>query len=208
MGKQLNKRARSLIRRLNRIRHKQAKQIDILCNDMISVHRDIVKQLKSLNFSVDFYESLLGQNDLTSLLNTSAELIRHYITNSNVAVFLLDCEGFELHMVDEESPIEIDTGRLESFFTSEVVENICRSNRVCSLDDIFEMGFVGNLSDLSRISAAVIPLGSFGVGIGFILLYRSAENKITSDELQRLTTITPGLCRAIESCRLLSQIDG
>jgi len=175
---------------------------------MVSAHRDFVKQLSSLNFTVDFYESILGQNDLDGLLNTAAERIKEYVADCNVAIFLLESEGFELHIVDQEYPIDIDADSLESYFTPEVVRNICRSNRVNSLKDMFEMGLVGNVSDLSRISAAAVPLGRFGSGIGFILIYRGADNPLGCNDLAKLTTIQLGLCKTIESCQALTHRDG
>ena len=208
LDNQDSKRTRRLISKLNKIRHTQDRKIDILCNDMISAHRDFVKQLSSLNFTVDFYESILGQNDLGGLLNTAAERIKEYVADCNVAIFLLESEGFELHIVDQEYPIDIDADSLESYFTPEVVRNICRSNRVNSLKDMFEMGLVGNVSDLSRISAAAVPLGRFGSGIGFILIYRGAGKPLGCNDLEKLTTIQSGLCKTIESCQALTHRDG
>ena len=207
LDSQDNKRTRRLISKLNKIRHTQDRKIDILCNDMISAHRDFVKQLSSLNFTVDFYESILGQNDLGGLLNTAAERIKEYVADCNVAIFLLESEGFELHIVDQERPIDIDADSLESYFTPEVVRNICRSNRVNSLKDMFEMGLVGNVSDLSRISAAAVPLGRFGSGIGFILIYRGADKPLGCNDFEKLTTIQSGLCKTIESCQALTHRD-
>lgn len=208
MDNQDSKRTRQLISKLNKIRHTQDRKIDILCNDMVSAHRDFVRQLSNLNFTVDFYDSILGQNDLGSLLNTVAEQIKEYVTDCNVAIFLLESEGFELHIVDQDHPIDIDAESLESYFTPEVVRNICRSNRINLLKDMFEMGLVGNVSDLSRISAAAVPLGRFGSGIGFILIYRSVEKPLEAKDIAKLTTIQSGLCKTIESCQALTHQDG
>ena len=52
MNETRNKRVRSLVRKLNKVRKDQTKQIDILCNDMVSAHGDFVKQLKELTFAV------------------------------------------------------------------------------------------------------------------------------------------------------------
>ena len=168
---------------------------------MVSAHTDFVDRLNSLNFGVNFYESILGQSNLTTLLNIAAEHIKHSVRNANVAVFLVNCDGFELHMVDEETPIEITAERLESYFTSEVAKNICRANWVCSLEDMLAMGLVGNPNELSRISAAAVPLRRFGPGVGFILIYRGAEDALSRSELKKVAAITPGLSRAIEACQ-------
>ena len=205
MNNQRNKTARTLIRKLNKIRHEQAKKIDILCNDMVSAHSDFIKRLRALTFGVNFYEALLKENDLPRLLDSAADLIKSYVSNSNVAIFLLESDGFELHMTDEEHPIEVDKAKLESCFTPQVVSSICRSNQVCSLNDMFEMGLAGNLAMLGSISAAAIPLGRFGGSTGFILIYRSSDDQLTADELERITAIVPGLCDSIKSRQALSR---
>jgi hypothetical protein len=200
LDKQRYKKARLLIRKLNKLRHEQAGKIDILCNDIVSAHTDFVGQLGNLTFGMNFYESLFGRNDLAGLLNTAAQLIKGCLPNASLALFLADCNGFQLHLADGDNPIDIDAAGLESYFTPEVTDNICRSNKVCSLDDMFEMGLIGNLAELAKISAAAVPLGRSGPELGFILVYRSSENKLTADELKKIVAITPGLCRAIKSC--------
>ena len=200
MEKQSIDRALRAVRKLNEIRHKQDQKIDILCNDMVSANRDIIEQLNLLTSAVNFYESITGQTDISNLLDIAAGHIRHMVKNSNVAVFLTDSNGFEIHMADD-SPIEIDKKQFESYFTPEVVNDICRSSRVCSIEDMCNIGLQANPAVLSSISAAAVPLGRFTQPVGFILIYRKAENNLTAEELEKVTTITPGLRNAITACR-------
>jgi transcriptional regulator with GAF, ATPase, and Fis domain len=208
LDKQRYKKARRLNRELNRLRHEQDKKINILCNDIVSAHTDFVNQLTNLTFTVNFYESILGRGDLSDLLHTAVELVRSCVPNSSIAVFLVNRNRFELHAVDENEPIDIDINKLESYFSSEVVGNICRSNKVCSLDDMFEMGLIGNLAELGRISAAAIPLGQPGPAVGFMLIYRSRQNKLTPDELRKVVAVAPALCRAIKTCCASPHLNG
>jgi hypothetical protein len=204
VNRQQNQRARRAIKKLNEIRHKQEMKIDILCNDIVGAHSQIISQLQALNFRAGFYESILTQKELGGLLDTSSKLIQEHIPNSKVAVFLLSQDGFEMHMADNDEPIDVDKVQFEKCFTLEVISDICRSNDVCSLDDMFEMGLCCNDVELNKLSAAAIPLGQFGRGVGFVLIYRSAKNKLRAEELGDLKVITPGLYRAIESFREVS----
>ena len=200
LDQEQNKRSRQVIAKLRKQNDEQAKKINILCNDIISAHGDFSRQLDNLAFAVRFYESVLGQSDIGADLTRAAESIRSAVADCNVAVFLVDKGRFELHIVDENKPIDIDTGRLESYFTSEVVDSICRSNKVCSMNDMFEMGLIGNLSELGRICSAAVPLACSGSSLGFILLYRSSEEKLRPEELAKVVAVAPGMCRAIEAC--------
>ena len=166
LNTQSKNRALRAVKKLNQIRHKHSQKIDILCNDMVGMQRDFIEQLGLLTFTVNFYESIAGQTNMSNLLDIAAEHIREFVKNSNVAVFLLETGGFELHMADD-SPIKFDSAMIESYFTPEVVNEISRSNRICSLDDMCEMGLQGKPGVLSKISAAAVPLGRFAEPVGF-----------------------------------------
>src|SRR6056297_3359429 len=182
-------RALNAIRKINKIRHGQAKQIDILCNDMVSAHRDFIEQLNTLTFAVNFYESICGKNDLIMLLNSSADQIKDVVPDSNVSIFLTNpnTKGFKLHMTDDD-PIEVDSDRLESFFDEEVVNSVSRSNKICSLNDMTNMGLQGNPLVFSKTSAAAIPFGRFTESLGFILIWRPIEQKLTPGEIEKVVS--------------------
>ncbi len=136
--------------------------------------------------------------------------------------------GFELHAFESSYPITFEKGhscaagissaplgtglpaikgetpstRLEACFSPELMDGICKSNRVCTLDDMFAMGLQGNLVGLNKISAVTIPLGVCGSPLGFTLLYRSSHDKLTAEEIERISAITYALSRAIASCQL------
>ena len=203
--KQRYRRLRLLISKLNKERKKQAKKIDILCNDLIAAQRDFIKRLDTISFTANFYETIAGITEMSSLILLASKLIKDETADANVAFFLRQADNFELHIFESTQPILLEKQGLENCFTPEVVDNICKSNKICTLDDMFAMGLQGNLTRLNEISAATIPLSQPGPSLGFILIYRSAQNKLTADELNNIAAISPGLSRAIASCRVLCQ---
>jgi len=203
-NKQRHKRLRFLLKRLNSQRKLQARKIDILCNDLIGAHRDFIRRLNIIGFKARFYESILASADLAALLSNAVELIKEVTINANAVFFLRRDGGFELHLVESDKPIALDHCCLENCFSSELVESICKSNRVCTLEDMFAMGLEGNLSRLNEFCAVTIPLGQMSRSIGFILLYRSAENSFSLWELNKIKAVTSGLSKAIKACQALS----
>jgi hypothetical protein len=201
--KQRHRRLRLLIKKLNKERKKQAKKIDILCNDLIAAQRDFIGRLNTISFTANFYESIIGKTDLSDLLCTAVKLIKEKSTDVNVTFFLRQSDNFELHMFQSGQPIILEKQQLENCFTPELMDSICKSNKVCTLDDMFAMGLEGNLIGLNKISAVTVPLGLLGSSLGFILIYCSSENKLTADEISDISAVTRGLSRAIESCRAL-----
>lgn len=202
--KQRYRRLRLLIGKLNKERKVRAKKVDILCNDLIAAQRDFIKTLATISFTANFYESIVGTSDLSTLILTAGKLIKDKIPDANIAFFLRQSNSFELHLFENDQPITLDKQRLENCFTPELVDNICKSNKLCTLDSLLAMGLQSSPTCLSKISAFTIPLGWLGPPLGFILVYRSSENKVTPEELENISAVTPGLSRAIASCRVLS----
>ena len=201
--KQRYERLRRLFSKLNKERKKQAKKIDILCKDLIAAQRDFIKRLGTIGFTANFYESIVGMTDLSALLYTAAKLIRKQIADLSVAFFLRKQDNFELHLFGSERPIVLEKQGLENCFTTELVDNICKSNKLCTLNSLLEMGLQGSPAMLNKISAATVPLDQFGTSLGFILVYRSSENELTAEELDNVSAVTCGLSRAIQSCQVL-----
>jgi len=202
--KQRHKRLRLLVSKVNKARKVQAKKIDILCNDIIATQRDFIERLNTISFTANFYESIVGTTDLSSLLATSGKLIKNEIPDANIAFFLRQTDNFELHLFESDQPITLEKQHLENCFTAELVDNICKSNKLCTLDDLFAIGLQGNLSVLNKTSVVTVPLGQLGTSVGFVLIYRAqSQNKLTAAELTNISAIAPGLSRAIQSCQVL-----
>jgi hypothetical protein len=193
-----NKRVRGLVRKLNKVRRDQTKQIDILCNDMVAAHGDFVKQLKELTFAVKFYEAALAQPDMTSLLDASVDVIKNHIHGSSVSIFLLRDAVFDIHMADSDNPIDVGSTSLENYFTPDVVQEVSRSPHVCNLDELCTAGLQANPGLLATISAAAIPVGHIGDPVGFILVHRDSESPLQGNEIEIVTSVTEGLCSAIQ----------
>jgi hypothetical protein len=204
-----NKRLRLLTARLNKERKKQAKQIDILCNDFVAAQKDFIKALNTIGFAADFYGAIAGLTELNELLWAAGNLVKNQIPDANVAFFLLAPSGaegtqsdnFELHIFESDLAIDLEDRRIENFFTAELVGNIAKSNRICTIEDMLGMGLAGSPACLEKISTAAIPLSTPGSSMGFVLIYRSSRNQLTADELKAVAQIMPGLGRSIASCR-------
>ena len=202
--KQRHKRLRLLVKQLNKDRKKQAKKIDILCNDMIRAQRGFIKTLRTISFTASFYESIVGMTDLNNLLCTAVKLILAENPAASVTFFLRRPESFEIHAFESGQPSPLDTEHIENCFSQELMDNICKSNKICTLEDIFEMGFQGDLAGLNGISGVTIPLGQFGSPLGFMLIHRSSQDKLTTGEIGNISAVTSGLSQAIVCCQALS----
>ena len=78
-----HRRLRLLVKKLNRERKRQAKKIDILCNDLIAAQRDFIRRLNTISFTANFYKSIVGASDLARLLNTAGRYVKEEIADVN-----------------------------------------------------------------------------------------------------------------------------
>ena len=171
---------------------------------MISAQRDFIKRLKTVDFRANFYESIMGATDLNCLLSTASVIIKEETNQANVNFFLRHGDSFEIYTFDENRGNESQWHDIESCFNPELMINICKSNRICNINDMFAMGMQGNLTCLNTLSAVTIPLGSFGAVQGFILVYRSSDKELKNEEISKISSITSGLSQAIYACRILT----
>lgn len=128
---------RLLVKSVNKERKKQAQKMDILCNDLVDAQRDFIKALDAISFTAFFYKSIIGITDLDGLFHIADKLIKEEIAGVRVVFFLRHRDSHEMHTDKQTGE---DKQRLENCFNSSLVENICESNKVCSLDDLLAMG--------------------------------------------------------------------
>lgn len=193
-----NTRARRLIGKLNKIRHQQAKKIDILCNDMVSIHSDFVAQLREMEFGVQVYHDLIGQSDYFELMCQVVKSLQKSIGSLNIAIRLWESDRFETHGLCESCRDLVDASAVEGWFTPEVCQKIRKSHAVQDLQTITEPS--EPTAELwNKVAGAAIPLGKNAKSIGFLLAYRYDAGPLSNQEVKRLSSVTPGLSQAIRS---------
>ncbi|MHC4265167.1 MAG: hypothetical protein ACYSUK_04450 [Planctomycetota bacterium] len=197
------KRVRLLVHVLNKERKRQAKKVDILCNDFITAQRSFIKKLEIIAFAADFYESILGITELEALLDKASSHIHNLVANSNITFFFRNQSGFENHTFSNSEENLSDIQDFPEAITDELAENICILNKVCTIEELLAIGLQSRPNLLNKLTVTTIPLGQMGSSIGFILLYRLGNKRISSTDINNILSITAGLSQAIKSCKML-----
>jgi hypothetical protein len=195
-----NRRLRLVVRKLNKERKRQATKVDILCNDLVGALREFLRRLDSIDFAARFYKGLLGATDLRTLLARAGRMIQEDLPGVTVAFFMRQAEGCELYEIGGGPAADGTEGRLEDHFTAELMAAVCKSNKLCTMDDLFGLGLDGNRKELNGYSAATVPLHDLGRSLGFVLLSRPAAQPLSSDALNRVALVACGLSQAIRGC--------
>jgi len=208
-------RLRLLVKGLNRQRKQQASKIDILCNDLISAQRSFLHRLQDISFAAEFYRALLGDTDMNHVLARAGRVIRQELPRTGVTFFLRQPDGCEpglpnakervwgtLHTCPDDAALSGGHEGPEECFDAELVENLCKCNRRCLLDDMLGMGLEGGPEVLNRFSLVTLPLTDLGRSLGFLLLYRRLPEVLTEEELGRISLVMCGLAQALRSVRV------
>lgn len=197
MRKPGNQRALKVIRSLRARHQKQMQQIDILCNDMVGVHRHFAVKLAGMMHAARFYETLLSCSSLADILNAAFEDLCESIASCSAVFVLPEENAFEVHRPGGLAADELNT-QFQNWFSRQLVIDISLSPRVCSMNKMLQMGLQGPPSVLKTISAAAIPLSRYRQAVGFILVYRSGDFPLTAVELSNASSVSAGLSRAIQ----------
>lgn len=197
-----NKRLRLLLHKLNKQRKQQAGKIDILCNDLISAQRAFIQRLYTIGFAAEFYKSLLGSPDLNHLLARADRLIRQELPGAGVAFYLRQSEGCELHSFMGDEVFACEQAGPQEHLTAELIEGVCKSNKICSFAEISSFDPAARLAGLRRFSIATLPLSDMGRSLGFMLLWRPSPLAVTSAEIGRIEPVMCGLSQAIRGARV------
>ena len=199
MDTRRNQRVRRLVRKLNRARKIQAKKIDLLCDDMIKAHRNSLRQLRNFGLVLEYYEKILGLNNIDALLDTTAQFIHSYLDGSNVAIYIHGT--VRTHIVDPKSPENFDHEQFEQCFAGDIVDGIFSLNNCRNLDQLLEAGLQVNPALAKKVSATAIPFNPSCPHKGLILLYRCAQTPLGSEQIKNVCALVPTLCRLIGSIK-------
>ena len=222
------KRLRLLVKRVNQQRKQQASKIDILCHDLIGAQRSFLHRLQDVGFAAEFYRSLLGCTDVNGVLARAGRIIKQELPGTGVTFFLRQPDGCEVHTCpgDESlygeqqggdpgpqprnsaagSPTKRDPSRLgtrpHECFDPDLVENICKRNRACTLEDILDLGANGHPAMLRRFSLVTLPLSDLGRSLGFVLIYCPRPQTLNTADVRRIVPVMRGLAQAVRAVRM------
>jgi hypothetical protein len=84
----------------------------------------------------------------------------------------------------------------------DLVEDICKRNRPCMLDEILDLGANGDLAPLSRFSLVTLPLSDLGRSLGFALIYCPRPQVLNLADVRRIGPVMRGLAQAVHAVRV------
>ncbi|MEN6384818.1 MAG: hypothetical protein ABFD79_06435 [Phycisphaerales bacterium] len=199
MKEERNIRLRKLVGKLNQVKRSQKKQIDILCNDMFSAHTNFIDTLKNFQFAADFYENILGITSPEQLAKNVGKYFTANLNDINMAIVFMSLGRPQIYIYSIDSALEEIPSLIGPDISGRMVQLVCQSGKICTSDQLCEMGFFATPAVLKKISLAAIGLNKAGPALGMLVLYRSCEDPLKKGELAKIASITPGLSTALKN---------
>jgi len=189
------KRVRGLVREMKKQHQQQQQKIDLLCKDMVNAHTVFASKLEEVCFSSRLFERLISCNTKMQVYETVYSSFSSTFANLSVAFYLCSCESFQYHAINSE--LAISQSQIESCFSEDLCATIAKSSTVCTIEELSQMAIQDNLSLLRDATIAAIPLIKFGPSIGFVLVYRGADQPLTKMQLEMLASASSGIAKAL-----------
>lgn len=192
-------RLRLLVRQRSRQRRRQARQIDVLCNDLVGAQRTFLHRLQDIGFAAEFYRALLGSTDVRVLLARAGQTIAQEFPGVAVAFFLRQPDGGEFYAAPGGESLHDGRRRPQDCFDPELAEAICKRNQPCTLDDLSRVGADSDWETLNRYSLMTLPLSDQGRSLGFVLLYCRLPQVLHATDIRRVRPVLCGLAQAVRA---------
>lgn len=207
MSDQRKKRIRNIIKKIRQQQMRQAKQVEIVCSNMVAAHTEFANTVDGLCFMSQLYESLIGCSSIEQVFEASCRSFKTVISDLNAAFFLTNSGSFDYHFRNNNSDVATSKFQIESCITASLAEQLSESNKVCRLDDMMSFAVQENLSILKGLEIVSVPLRRIGPTVGFMLLYRDKDKPFSAKQLKMFASVSSGIARAVSALSLELKTD-
>jgi hypothetical protein len=166
---------------------------------LIGAQRSFIRRLQDIGFAAEFYRSLLSGTDLNGILTRAGRVIKQELPGAGVAFFIRQPDGCEIHACQGDESLYCEHSGPHECFDAELVDNLCKHNKPCTLEDIAGMNTDGDLTGMNKFSLVTLPLSDLGRSLGFVLLYYPLPEILNPADVRRISPAMHGLAQAIRA---------
>ena len=197
-----NERVRLMVKALNKDRKKQARQIDLLCHDLVDAQRAFVKRLETIGFAAGLYKLFLGVQDIEQVLRILSNEVQSLLPSMEVNFVFRQANGCKIYPLETTTR---DEGHPVDAFDGPVSDAVCKANKACDLSDLLGMGLAVSPQKASRIQMTTLPLPQGGRSIGFIVLTSPATTKVPAHIIEQIALVGSGISQAVLASEKVSR---
>lgn len=194
-------RLRRLCKKLNAAREEVSKQVDVLCNDLVTAYQELACQMQNVVQSSEYGNLIKDELDLEALLRKTLEHLMAKLGPSNAAIFL---------------PATMDEYSLGGYVnydcTKEAADLLLEhladhlAPRVATQDDMVHLTqradierWIGeDAGMLGDANLLAVPCMYDGECLAVLVLFRDVDQPFAEEHLDRVSSLAPILGEALE----------
>lgn len=190
-----------LCKKLNAARVEVSKQVDILCNDLVTAYQELACQMQNVVQTSEYSNLIKGQLDLEALLRTTLEHLMAKLGPSNAAIFLpatMDEYSLGGYVNYDCTPSGGDL--LLQHLGDHLAPRVAASDEMVHLTDPDQINQWANEppGPLERASLLAVPCMSEDECLAVLVLFRDRDQPFDEGHLDRVSSLAPALGEALE----------
>lgn len=194
-------RLRRLCKKLNAAREEVSKQVDVLCNDLVTAYQELACQMQNVVQSSEFGELVHHELDLEALLRKTLEHLMAKLGPSNAAIFLpATMDEYSLGGYVNYDCTKESADLLLQQLADTLAPKIAAEEDMVYLTQHQEIEHwigrdAGMLNDATVIAA---PCCFGGECLAVLVLFRDVDQPFSEEHLDRVSSLAPLLGESLE----------
>jgi len=194
-------RLRRLCKKLNAAREEVSKQVDVLCNDLVTAYQELACQMQNVVQTSEFDGIVKDELDLEALLRKTLEHLMAKLGPSNAAIFLpatmdeYSLGGYVNYDCTQESADLL----LEQLADSLAPRVAAHEDMVHLTDrEAIERWIGPEAGVLGDSELLAVPCVHGGECLAVVVLFRDVDQPFVEDHLDRVSALAPMMGEALE----------
>lgn len=194
-------RLRRLCKKLNAARVEVSKQVDILCNDLVTAYQELACQMQNVVQTSEYANIIKDELDLETLLRKTLEHLMAKLGPSNAAIFLpstMDEYSLGGYVNYDCTPESVDM--LLQHLADTLAPRLAEQDEMVHMTDRNEIEHwigedAGQLADTGMIG---LPCMCEDECLAILVLFRNRDQPFNEPHLDRVSSLGPMLGEALE----------
>jgi FixJ family two-component response regulator len=185
------RRLRDTVRRLNEARRTVAKQVDLLCNDLIGAYGDLARQVNDMRAQEGFRGYISQTRDLEQMLCHTMDWLLRQLGYSNVAIWLAcDDQEFQLGAYMKHT-LAGEEAMTDAMKNGLVPQTVRAGHLLLNGEDVESALTVPELDYLADQSIMAVNCTYLGESLAVVTLFRDGRDPFTEEHAGLLKQISP-----------------
>ncbi|MEM6458852.1 MAG: GAF domain-containing protein, partial [Planctomycetota bacterium] len=195
------RRLRRLCRKLTEARDEVSKQVDILCNDLVTAYQELACQMQNAVQSSEYADHIAGELGLEPLLRKTLEHLMAKLGPANAAIFLPSTmDEYSLGGYVNYDRTKESADLLLQSLADGLAPRVAQHEELVHLADPNDLDrWLGpDAASLSDAGLVAAPCMNGDECLAVLTLFRDLDQPFTDEHLDRLSSLAPLLGEALE----------